>query len=577
MLVVPNVRLPLDAALPGHERLVRRALATHLSLVEDDIAAERLVRRSIDARHHGDVCFVATLHVDLRNAEDEATVASAVAGVSQVAGSAFSPERETRSNFSAPPQITDGPSGRQPPVVVGSGPAGLFAALRLAEAGRCPILIERGSQVEERRRKVDEFIKTGILGMQSNVQFGEGGAGTFSDGKLTTNTRSPLNRAVLETFVCAGAPTEILWQAKPHIGTDRLVEVVGKLRQRIEECGGHVLFDTRLESLLIEKGELCGAHVRCAVPLKAEQFISMRSQLGSLLEDAGCDEPLEAVIPTDTIVLATGHSARDTYEMLHEVGVCIEPKAFSIGVRIEHEQTAIDRSQYGSCTGHPALEPASYKLVEHLPGGRNVYTFCMCPGGTVIPAASEIEGVVTNGMSTFARNGRNANAALLVDVRPTDFGSDHPLAGIAFQRRWEQAAYRLGGGSYQAPAQYVGDFLAGRSSATSEVDASVQVQPSYPRGVVWSDLCGCLPLFVTDALVEALPLLDRRLKGFASSGAVMTGVETRSSAPVTVLRDAAFRSNIGGLYPCGEGAGYAGGIMSAAVDGLRVAEAVLAR
>ncbi len=573
MLVLSNVCLPLDAGLPGHEGLVREVISTYLSVSSHDIVNFKITRRSVDARRRSDVHFTANIQVDLHQHIDEQEVAARVAQASVVAGALDNHSFSHTWPLSYSSEMSK--HSVCPPVIVGSGPAGLFAALRLAQAGYNPIVVERGSEVAERQHKVDEFLKTGILGMQSNFQFGEGGAGIFSDGKLTTNTKSAYNRTVLETFVCAGAPDEILWQAKPHIGTDRLVEVVKALRMRIQELGGTVLFDTRLTGVAVEQGRITGAHIKCSIPLKAQQFLKIRPRLDQITMVESGAEPLEVTIACDTLIFAGGHSTRDTYEVLYEQGLHMEAKPFSLGVRIEHEQAAIDRAQYGTFAGHPALGPAEYKLVEHLKNGRNVYTFCMCPGGIVVPAASEIEGVVTNGMSTFARDGHNANAALLVDVRPSDFGSDHPLAGMEFQRRWEQAAYELGGGSYQAPAQYVGDFLAGRSSEQTEIDPANAVSPSYPRGVTWSDVRRCLPAFVADALSEALPCLDRRLRGFAAPGAVMTGVETRSSSPVTIVRDASMQANIKGFYPCGEGAGYAGGIMSAAVDGLRVAEAIL--
>ena len=376
------------------------------------------------------------------------------------------------------------------------------------------------------------------------MQFGEGGAGTFSDGKLNSGIKDPRCRRVLEEMHRAGAPESILWQAKPHVGTDHLKAMVKNLREQIIALGGDVRFETRLTGLEIENGRVTGA------VLEGPEGVS--------------------TLPTDAVILAVGHSARDTFEMLAKAGAAMSRKPFAIGARIEHRQDWINRAQYGPAAGHPALGAADYKLAVHLPGGRSVYTFCMCPGGQVVAAASEAGGVVVNGMSLYARDGENANSALLVNVLPEDFGGDDPLAGVRFQRRWERAAFEAGGGDYRAPAQRVGDFLARRPS-----DGPGGVTPSYRPGVKWGSLDGCLPGFVTEAMREALPLLDRKLKGFAHPDAVLTGVETRSSSPVRIERDENCVSNIAGLYPCGEGAGYAGGIMSAAVDGIRCAEAVM--
>ncbi|MHB1341161.1 MAG: NAD(P)/FAD-dependent oxidoreductase [Coriobacteriia bacterium] len=539
MIEIRNLALSLAAGeAVGGDAFVRTA-AVRLGIDADTIASVRLLRRSVDARRKSNVHFVVTLGVTLDDAAGEAEAA--------VVARLRDDDVRVTAPVALPAMVRLRTAPPTRPVIVGTGPAGLFAGLTLARAGAHPIVLERGAAVGERIRAVEGFIRDGVLDPDSNIQFGEGGAGTFSDGKLTTNTHDPRCRSVLETFVAAGAAEEILWQAKPHIGTDHLTGAVRRLREEIESLGGEVRFGTRLTDLALDQG----TRLRGVVTQS----------------DRGTEE-----FATDVLVLATGHSARDTFELLEARGARLAQKPFSIGVRIEHDQRTVDRAQYGSAAGHPALGAADYKLSYHLPSGRGVYTFCMCPGGWVVAAASEAEGVVTNGMSRFAREGANANAALLVSVFPADFGDTHPLAGMRFQRRWERAAFELGGGSFRAPAQLMGDFLQGVASS-----AAGGVEPTYPLGVEYADLAKCLPDFAVSSLREAVPVFHRRMRGFGTADALLTGVETRSSSPVRVLRDDSLQSNLRGIYPCGEGAGYAGGIMSAAVDGIRCAEAVLAR
>ncbi len=454
------------------------------------------------------------------------------------------PTPDTRYHF-----VTRRPDdwGGKRPVVIGAGPCGLFAGLILAQMGFRPIILDRGKVVRERTKDTWGLWRRAELNPDSNVQFGEGGAGTFSDGKLYCRVKDPrfLGRKVLEEFVAAGAPDDILWEAHPHIGTFRLVAMVESMRRQIERLGGEYRWQTRVDDLLLEPD--------------GEGAQTLR---GLVLHDG-------SVIETDHVVLAVGHSARPTFEMLHARGVHMEAKPFSIGVRIEHPQSWIDRARYGQCAGHPDLGAAAYSLAHHCANGRTVYSFCMCPGGRVVAATSEEGRVVTNGMSQYSRAEFNANSGLVVGIDPERDYPGGPLAGIDFQRHWESQAFLAGRSSYWAPGQRVGDFLAGRPSTSLG-----SVEPSYKPGVTPTDLAQCLPPFVIEAFREALPVFGRQLAGYDHSDAVMTGVETRTSSPVRITRGKDFQSlNVAGLYPAGEGAGYAGGILSAAIDGIKVAEA----
>ncbi|WP_371325178.1 NAD(P)/FAD-dependent oxidoreductase [Dechloromonas sp. ZY10] len=530
MLRITEVKLPLDHP----QEALLAAICARLEVPAAAVLGYTIFRRGYDARRKSQISLIYTLDVTLA---EEAAVLARFAGDKQV-----QPAPDTRYQY-----VAQAPAGlNERPVVIGMGPCGFMAGLLLAQMGFRPIILERGKAVRERTKDTWGLWRKHKLNPESNVQFGEGGAGTFSDGKLYSQIKDPnfYGRKVLEEFVQAGAPEEIIYVSKPHIGTFRLVKMVENIRAKITELGGEIRFESKVDRIVREDGQVV------AVELAGGERIATRH-----------------------VVLAVGHSARDTFQMVHAQGIYVEAKPFSIGFRVEHPQTLIDKARFGSSAGHPILGAADYKLVHHCANGRAAYSFCMCPGGQVVAATSEPGRVVTNGMSQYSRAERNANAALVVEVKPEDFPGDYrsnPLAGIDFQRQWESAAFVAGGENYDAPAQKVGDFLAGRPSTVLG-----SVEPSYQPGVRMTDLASCVPPFVIEALREAIPAFDRQIKGFAMADAVLTGVETRTSSPVRIKRGADFQSiNTRGLFPAGEGAGYAGGILSAGVDGIKVAEAV---
>lgn len=552
MIEVSGIRVPLsqlDGTDAREQAVVRRALARRLHVRPEELSRVTRRKRSIDARKKGDIQLIFTLRAELAGgAQAEKTLLAGLASKRE-AGSVRVVEAVDKD---LPQPLACASHDQVPIVVVGAGCAGLFCALSLARAGLEPLLVERGDDAARRSRVVRHHNETGEFDPESNIQFGVGGAGTFSDGKLQTGTKSPFHRLVLKTFANAGAQQRILWDAKPHIGSDVLPEVVTRIVEMIEEAGGSVRCRCRLVDL-----DVSGGRVR-AVTLRSED-----PETGIVTEER---------VPCSRVVLACGHSARDVFELLSQRGVPMKRKTFAMGVRIEHLQVDIDRALYGPAAGNPALGAAPYSLAVHLPSGRSAFSFCMCPGGYVVSAASEPGGVVTNGMSYSDRAGENANSGLLANVFPEDLPGDDVLEGVKLQRACERAAFEAGGGSFVAPAQLVGDFLHSRPSS-----AGGDVKPTYPRGVTWGDISRCLPSYVTETLRAAIPEMGRKLRGFDRPDAVLTGVETRSSSPVRVTRGDNLQSvGVRGLWPVGEGAGYAGGIMSAAADGLRVAEAVVA-
>jgi uncharacterized FAD-dependent dehydrogenase len=541
MLRLTDLKLPLDHS----EDELRAAILKRLHLESAHLSGYTVAKRSHDARKRGAILLIYALDIDTPR---ELELQQRFADDAHVRPT---PDTDYQFVAHAPP------AQAHRPLVVGFGPCGLFAGLLLAQMGFRPIILDRGKEVRERTRDTWDLWRKRNLHPESNVQFGEGGAGTFSDGKLYSQIRDPLHhgRKVLTEFVKAGAPEEILYVSKPHIGTFRLVSMVENMRATIESLGGEIRFSQRVDDLLIDTDASGTRHVRGVALASGEQLRS------------------------DHVVLALGHSARDSFEMLHARGVYLEAKPFSVGFRIEHPQSVIDRARFGPQAGHPLLGAADYKLVHHCVGnhlgkGRSVYSFCMCPGGTVVAAASEPGRVVTNGMSQYSRNERNANAAVVVGIDPPDYAAfapeGGPLAGIALQRALESHAYVLGGEDYSAPGQLVGDFLADRASL-----AFGEVKPSYQPGVTLGSLASALPDYAITAIREALPAFERQIRGYAMHDAILTGVETRTSSPVRISRDDSLQSlNTRGLYPAGEGAGYAGGILSAAVDGIKVAEAI---
>lgn len=541
MIRLSNIKLPLD----HDDQALTQTILSTLDITPDQLISLNMFRRGYDARKKSNIFLIYTLDVEVTN-ELEAELLIKFADDQLVKQT---PDLDYHYVAQAPEDL------KERPIVVGFGPCGLLAGLTLAQMGYNPIILDRGKEVRERTKDTFGFWRQKKLNTESNVQFGEGGAGTFSDGKLYSQVKDPkqYGRKVLTEFVASGAPEEIMYVSKPHIGTFKLVSMVEKMRAEIIRLGGEIRFSSRVDDIELEK---------------TDDGTEQGHRITGLTLSTG--EKLKS----NHIAIAIGHSARDTFEMLFNKGIYIEAKPFSVGFRIEHEQSTIDAARFGPNAGNEILGAADYKLVHHCKNGRSVYSFCMCPGGTVVAATSEENRVVTNGMSQYSRNERNANSAVVVGIDPDDYPGG-PLAGIEFQRQLESNAYVLGGSDYDAPAQTVGDFLKGVDSGKKDLDSLGTVKPSFKPGIKLTDLSKALPDFAVEAIREAIPAFNRKIKGFAKDDALLTGVETRTSAPISIKRDGTFQSiNTQGLYPAGEGAGYAGGIMSAAIDGIKIAEAM---